>query len=159
MNPQDQRTIEQLLEQLGANEYPGEASHRYALRRSLMNSRYFEVHRARVVWERMIAIGGPAVAGGFVIVMVAFAVQIYQEPLAPGAASATPVAQMGPIRPADANEPQRSVSVEPASARTASDHSPKAVLPEVDFVEFHEDPQVTTLVDFMNQRFETAVAR
>jgi hypothetical protein len=77
MNPQDRRTIEQFLEQLGSEQHPGEHGHRYQLRRSLLNSSYFEVHRARVIWERIIAFSGPAFAGGFVVLMVVLAVQVY----------------------------------------------------------------------------------
>jgi len=84
MNPQDQRTIEQLLEQLAAEEQLGDSSHRYALRRSLCHSKYFEVHRARIVWERIVAVSVPTFAGGFVVVMAVLAVSVGISPTEEG---------------------------------------------------------------------------
>ena len=147
MNPTDQRTIEQLLEELGAEEYPGDPSHRYTLRRTLLNSRYFEVHRARVVWERIITISGPAFAGGFVLAMVVLAVHVYNGPhggVLPQAQAQVVQAEFGPeILP---NE-------EPEYVADATG------LPAVDVVDFRDHEPVVRFVDFVNSNVQTALAQ
>ncbi len=145
MNPQDHRTIERLLEQLGADEVPGDPGHRYALRRSLLNSRYFEVHRARVIWERIITISGPGVAGAFVVAMVVLAVYVNQAPSeTPVSAEQMQMAQMAP-------EPQAEQQLEPVDEQE--------FLPNVQVVDFRQHEPVVRLVDFVNSNMETAIAR
>lgn len=140
MNPQDQRTIEQLLEQMGADEAIGDPMHRYALRRTLLNSRYFEVHRARIVWERVIAISGPAFAGGFVVVMVAIAVHVGPGMLEESEEGASTFAESEIV------EEELLVSSEQAEGELAG----RSVLPAVDVIDIQNQPPVAHFVNFVN---------
>jgi hypothetical protein len=148
MNPQDQQTIEQLLEQLGSDEPIGDPTHRYVLRRSLLNSRYFEVHRASVVWERVIAISGPAFAGGFVVVMVALAVHVGPGVLESESTNSAPLVQVS------LPEDEVLASVDVRSDELAG----RSVLPVVEVVDFQEQPPVAHFVNFVHENMVPVMA-
>ncbi len=76
--------IEQLLEHLAVGNVPEDTSHRYALRRALLNSRM--ANSPLTIWTRFFAFTGTLVVGGVsagaVVVMVMLVVVPPERPLA-----------------------------------------------------------------------------
>ncbi len=66
--------IEELLEQIGSSELPGDVVHRYELRRTLLSSRYFDstTHRD-AMRSRFLAYTVPLFAGTVLVVVFAVA--------------------------------------------------------------------------------------
>ena len=70
----EQLKIEELLEQMGSQEQPGDPTHRYELRRKLLCSRFFDGCNKQSRWDRMLTYTAPLLAGGMMVgVMVVFA--------------------------------------------------------------------------------------
>ena len=59
--------LEELLERLGSDEIPGDTHHRYALRRALLNSKYFEANLIRHKFYQWFTLGTSLLAGGAVV--------------------------------------------------------------------------------------------
>ncbi|MFC1788075.1 hypothetical protein ACFLZY_02545 [Patescibacteria group bacterium] len=68
MNQQNQLKIEELLESLGSEETPGDTSHRYALRRAILNSPHFEKNQSNFGWDFVYGLTGSVAVGGLVVV-------------------------------------------------------------------------------------------
>lgn len=62
--------LEQLLDRLEPTDVPEDPSHRYALRRALLNSTLFERNRFRIVWTRIFMCTTSMVAGGAVVAVL-----------------------------------------------------------------------------------------
>lgn len=68
-----QPKIEDLLEQMGSQDLPGDSEHRYELRRALLCSRYFGDNCSRQSrWEVFMSYTAPLVAGTVVVGVFAF---------------------------------------------------------------------------------------
>lgn len=65
--------LEELFEQSGSIEVPECADHRYALRRKLLNSQYFDEHRNAMRRRAMLFV--PVVASGFAVMVLFVAIQ------------------------------------------------------------------------------------
>jgi len=58
------------LERTQASDVPEDPSHRYALRRALLKSSFFERNRFRLVWTRFFMYTTSVVAGGAVVAIL-----------------------------------------------------------------------------------------
>lgn len=76
MTAQNQLNLEELLERVGSHEVPGDTKHRYALRRALLRSRYFETNRATAKAMRIFGMTTSIVAGGAVIAVFVLAIRV-----------------------------------------------------------------------------------
>lgn len=68
MNASSQYKIEELLERMSAVETEAETKHRYALRRCLLSSQYFEMNR--LIKRRMFMFVIPFFAGGLLLTVL-----------------------------------------------------------------------------------------
>lgn len=86
--------MQELLEIVGSQEFPGDVEHRYELRRALLSSRFFSPRVSR--WERMMGYTAPLVAGGMMVgVFTLMAANVSIEPeIGPQTVSRTSVAQV-----------------------------------------------------------------
>ncbi len=75
MNLFSKEQLEGMIEQMGLVDVPECEEHRYALRRKLLNSKYFHVHRS--VTPRRALLFVPVVAGGFVVVSLAVGMNLH----------------------------------------------------------------------------------
>lgn len=76
-----QLNIEELLEEIGTHQVPGDPEHRYDLRRALLCSRYFEGGCSRQSrWEILFSYTAPLVAGGVVVGVFAFMAMSVSSP-------------------------------------------------------------------------------
>lgn len=81
--------IEDLLETMSSRERPGDAEHRYQLRRHLLYSRFFEdAHSRTSRWDRMMSYTAPLVAGGMMVGV--FALMAVYAPVEPEIGPQTP---------------------------------------------------------------------
>jgi hypothetical protein len=76
MPPVQPIKLEELLERLGSKEAPIDCEHRYALRRALLNSPYFESHRQTQKWTRVFGYATSALAGGMAVMIVVVSLQV-----------------------------------------------------------------------------------
>lgn len=73
MNTFSKEQLEELFEQSGSMEVPECAEHRYALRRKLLNSQYFDEHRNTMRRRAMLLV--PFFASGFAVMVLLVAIQ------------------------------------------------------------------------------------
>jgi len=103
--PRKPLNIENLLEQMGSQELPGDPEHRYELRRRILCSRFFEDSCVRSSkWDRLLTYTVPLFAGGMmvgVLTLVAVYSPIEAEVGPQTGASSIEVVQLTPVKTMD----------------------------------------------------------
>ncbi len=141
--------IEELLRRMGSVEVSEDASHRYALRRALLNSTRFERNKNRQVWMRLFTTTTNLVVGGAVVAVLVVSVMSFELRDGRGAA----VVPFGGA--------QKSVSVQLAEAQSpplAGSHL-MAGPPVVQFASFEIRPEVRQVLEFAQPSVSFAVSR
>ena len=70
-------SIEEMLEQIGSQEIPGDSSHRYELRRTLLSSKYFESTSENSRFEKVFSYTVPLMFGGVMMGVLFFTAQAF----------------------------------------------------------------------------------
>jgi hypothetical protein len=137
MPPKQSVNLHDLFERLGAEEIPGDSEHRYALRRALLNSRYFAPGQPAVFWMRVVELATPVVAGGIVVTAV---VLVFQwSAFGHGSASVVATAE-APIELASETDHEELAIAEEAPEAEPSFALPPGAIPAADFFNTFPNP-------------------
>ena len=96
MKPLSKDNLEEMFEQMGTEEAPVCDEHRYALRRKLLNSSYFNEHRTAMRRRAMLFV--PVVASGFVVAVL-FIASHTNPSVNPDSFAGAPLVSSGAISP------------------------------------------------------------
>lgn len=153
--------LEELLQRMGSVEISEDVSHKYALRRALLNSTRFERNRFQLVWMRLFTYTTTLVAGGAVVAVLVVSVMSFElsdmRRTVPGSSAGTTARTV----------PVQLVDVETRPAQMATDRS--GLSPEaesflsrpaaVQFASFELRPEVRHVLEFAQPSINFAVAR
>ncbi|MEI6511321.1 MAG: hypothetical protein WCO25_04750 [Candidatus Uhrbacteria bacterium] len=153
--------LEELLRRMGSVEVTEDVTHKYALRRALLNSTRFERNRFRLVWMRFFTYSTTLVAGGAIVAVLVVSVMSFELPdmrrSAPGPSAGSSV-RIAPIQLVDMGaregqsvieRPGLSPEAEPFVSRSTS----------VQFASFELRPEVRHVLEFAQPSISFAVAR
>ena len=152
--------LEELLRRMGSVEVREDASHRYALRRALLNSTRFERNRFRIVWMRLFTYTTTMVAGGAVVAVLVVSVMSFEltDMRRSAAGSSVGSARAVPVELVD--ETTRLPAVIGAQSGLSPEAQPFVSRPAVaQFASFELRPEVRHVLEFAQPSMNFAIAR
>lgn len=152
--------LEELLRRMGSVEVSEDASHRYALRRALLNSTRFDRNKTRQVWMRFFTTTTNLVVGGAVVAVLVVSVMSFEFRDGRGAAV---VPSVGPQRAVsvqlvEAQPPVISIPQEdPEELEAAEQFASRPTIAQ--FASFELRPEVRHVLEFAQPSINFAVSR
>ncbi len=140
--------LEELLRRMGSVEVAEDASHKYALRRALLNSTRFERNRFQLVWMRLFTVTTNLVVGGAVVTVLVVSVLSFEVRDERGISSVGAVGAQRTI-------PVQLVEAEPRSLPETFVSQPAVA----QFASFEIRPEVRHVLEFAQPSISFAVSR
>ncbi len=152
--------IEELLRRMGSVEVSEDASHRYALRRALLNSTRFERNKNRQVWMRLFTTTTNLVVGGAVVAVLVVSVMSFElrdgrgTTVVPfGGAQKSVSVQLVEAQPPVVSVPQE----DPEEPEAAEQFASRPTIAQ--FASFEIRPEVRQVLEFAQPSVSFAVSR
>lgn len=139
--------IEELLRRMGSVDVSEDVSHKYALRRALLNSTRFERNRFQLVWMRIFTYTTTLVAGGAVVAVLVVSVMSVELRDMHGAS--VPVAEASMQIPTQLAEARADLLPEPAVFRPTV----------AQYASFEIRPEVRSVLEFAQPSMSFAISR
>lgn len=152
--------LEELLRRMGSVEVSEDVSHKYALRRALLNSTRFERNRFQIVWMRLFTVTTNLVAGGAVVAVLVVSVMSFEvrDGRGTSAVGAVGSQQAIPVQLVEAQPRTLSISMDDSDGFNEAE--PFASRPAAaQFASFEIRPEVRHVLEFAQPSINFAVSR